>query len=95
MPLNKKICPYNKYLRFPIHKFAQAEKSTPKQNSPQNKDLWDFLSISKSNARLFVSYLKRGKAFCHLIKNEADSTSIVARLLTSMWRGFFQVLKSS
>ena len=34
MPLNKKNCPHNKYLRFPMHKFAQTEKSTPKQNSP-------------------------------------------------------------
>ena len=34
MPLNKKICPQNKYLRFSIHKFAQTGKSTPKQNSP-------------------------------------------------------------
>ena len=39
MPLNKKICPQNKYLRFPIHKFAQPEKSTPKQNLPLKKDL--------------------------------------------------------
>ena len=41
MPLNKKICPQNKYLRFPIHKFAQPEKSTPKQNLPLKKRFKD------------------------------------------------------
>ena len=34
MPLNKKIFPQNKYLRSPIHQFAQTEKSPPKQNLP-------------------------------------------------------------
>ena len=31
--------PLNKYLRFPIHKFAKTEKSTPKKIRPYNKDL--------------------------------------------------------